>query len=141
MLSDLPVVTVSLQMVSGIFLAAGLLFYLKRFSERTRLTIGAFALLLATLVYVLFALLSQNQLYITIEIVGLLLFLLLIWLGYQYSFWFIVLGWLLHVLWDMGLYPAETVPYVPQWYAWFCVGFDIVMALYLGAILVRRTEK
>ncbi|WP_455201838.1 DUF6010 family protein [Kaarinaea lacus] len=141
MLSEIPVVTVSSALVSGILLAAGLLFYLKRFNERTRLTIGALALLLAALVYVLFALASQNQLYITIEIVGLLLFLLLIWLGYQYSFWFIVLGWLLHVLWDMGLYPAETAPYVPQWYAWFCVGFDIVMALYLGVLLIKKTEK
>lgn len=141
MLGEFLFVTIGLQVLAGILLATGLSIYIKRFKEKTRLTIAALALLIAALIYVLFALVSRNQLFITIEIVGLMLFLLLIWLAYQYSFWFIVLGWLLHVLWDMGLYPAETVPYVPQWYAWFCVGFDIVMALYVGVMLGKRMEK
>ena len=141
MLDEFPSVTVSLQIIAGVLLAFGLLFYIKRFNERTRLTIAALALLIAALVYVLLALVSRNELFITIEIVGLMLFLLLIWLGYQYSFWFITLGWLLHVLWDVSLHPAHTVPYVPQWYAWLCVGFDIVMALYVGVVLVKSTDK
>ena len=141
MVSDQKVVILILQLAAGILLAAGLLYYIKRFTERTRLTITALALFIAALIYVLFALTSRNELYIATEVVGLLFFLLLIWLGYKYSFWFVALGWLLHVLWDLGLHPEQTVPYVPQWYAWLCVGFDAVLALYLVVVLSKTSEK
>jgi len=133
--------TTSLLIFGGALLAAGLLYFVKRFNERTKLSIASLALFIAALIYVLFALVTRNELYIAIEIVGLMLFLFLIWLGYQYSFWFVVLGWLLHVMWDVGLHPAQALPYVPQWYAWLCMGFDVVLALYLGAMLVKGTEK
>ena len=141
MLGELPVITAGLQIGAGLILAAGLLFYLKRFSEKTRLTISALVLLITALVYVLFALLSGNQLFVTIEVIGFLLFLLLVWLGYQYSYWFIAMGWLLHVFWDFGLHPAQTAPYLPQWYAFLCAGFDIAMALYVSAILIIKSKK
>ncbi len=99
------------------------------------------ALLVAALIYVGLALLSHNILFVTIEIIGLVLFLFMIGLGYFYSFWFIVMGWLMHVLWDIGLHPDQTAPYVPQWYPWLCVGFDIVMALYMGITIIRVQRK
>lgn len=141
MFDDLPIVTRSLQIVAGGMLATGLLFCIKRFNTRIKLRIAILALVIAAVVYVLFALLTRNQLFITIELVGLMFFLLLVWMGYQYSFWFIAMGWLLHVFWDLGLHPAQTAPYIPQWYTWLCVGFDIIIALYLVTILVRDTEK
>ncbi|MEJ2179675.1 MAG: hypothetical protein P8Y28_04370 [Gammaproteobacteria bacterium] len=141
MLGKLPVVAASLQIGAGLILAAGLLFYIKRFSEKTRFTISALVLLIAALIYVLFALVSGNQLFVTIEIIGFLLFLFLVWLGYQYSYWFIAMGWLLHVFWDFGLHPAQTAPYLPQWYAFLCAGFDIAMALYVSAILIIKSKK
>lgn len=140
MVGEQSVIIISLQVIAGIFLAAGLLFYIKRFDEKTRLTFSALALFIAAVIYVLFALVSNNPLFIALEIVGLAFFMLMIWLGYKYSFWFVVLGWLLHVLWDLGLQPGETVPYVPQWYTWLCLGFDLVIALYLAVVLVKSDE-
>ena len=125
----------------GVILSGGLLIYCHRLSAVTRYHLLAIALSIASLLYVVFALLTFNLMWIAVEVVGLVLFLLFIWMAYQYSFWFIALGWLLHIVWDIGVHPHETAPYVPQWYAWLCVGFDAVMALYLSVLLVRHSEK
>ena len=101
----------------------------------------ALALLIAAFIYVLFALVTFNKLFIIIEVVGLLFFLMFIWMAYHYSYWFIALGWLLHIVWDIGVHPDETAPYVPQWYAWTCVGFDAIVAIYLMVLLAHHSEN
>ena len=126
---------------SGVILAGGLLFYCRRYSVVTRYHLLAIGLSIASFLYVIFALFSLNNIWITMEVVGLLLFLMFIWLAYHYSFWFIALGWLLHIVWDIGVHAHETAPYVPQWYAWLCVGFDAVVAFYLMVLLVRHAEQ
>ena len=141
MSGGLPVVTVSLQIFTGIALAVSLLYATKQLNQKSKLAISVLALLIAVAVYVLLALLTGNPVFIAIEMVGLMLFLFLIWLGSYYSLWFIALGWLLHVLWDLGLQPAQTAPYIPQWYALLCVGFDIVMAIYVGAIVFKVQQN
>lgn len=130
-----------LQILAGVLLATGLLYLLKRFNHKTRLSITVAALLITALVYVVMALLSHNILFVSIEILGLVLFLFMIGLGYFYSFWFIAMGWLLHVLWDIGLHPDQTAPYVPQWYTWLCVGFDSAMAVYVGVVIISLQRK
>ena len=122
----------------GAFLAAGLLFYIRRCDDRKKLHIASAALFLAALIYILFALYAFHPLWIIVEVTGLLLFLLFIWMGYRYSFWFLSMGWLLHIVWDVGFHPAEAAPYVPQWYAWLCAGFDVVVALSVAVILLRE---
>ncbi|WP_455365776.1 hypothetical protein [Kaarinaea lacus] len=141
MSEELPIVKVMLQIFAGVLLAAVVLYSIKGYEQKIRLVITAVALVVAVLVYVLVAAWSGNPLFVAIEIVGLLLFLLLIGLGFRYSFWFIVMGWLLHVLWDLGWQPAQTAPYVPHWYAWMCVGFDVVMAVYMSVLLVRHQQE
>jgi len=139
--AELSFFTVILQILAGVLLAAGVLYAIKGFSQKIRITLTTVALLAAVLVYVLLALFSSNPVFIAVEIIGLLLFLFLIGLGYRYTLWFVAMGWILHVLWDVGLYPAQTAPYVPQWYAWLCVGFDVAMAFYMGTLLVRYQHK
>lgn len=141
MTTELSFVTVTLQILAGVLLAAGVLYAIKGYSQKIQLAVTTSVLLVAVLIYVLLALFSGNPVFVAIEIIGLLLFLLLIGLGYRYTLWFIVMGWIMHVLWDVGLHPAQTAPYVPQWYAWLCVGFDVVMAFYMGALLVRYQHK
>lgn len=137
---DFPLVLTGLQLAGGMLLAVFFLFYLKRFNEKQKLAVSALALLAAASVYVVFALISRNQLLITIESIGFLLFLLLVGLAFKYSFWFVALGWIMHVIWDVGLLPAEPAPHVPSWYAWLCVGFDLVIAFYLGAKLIGNPD-
>jgi len=139
--AELSFFTVILQILAGVLLAAGVLYAIKGYSQKIRITLTTAALLVAVLVYVLLALFSGNPVFVAVEIIGLLLFLFLIGLGYRYTLWFVAMGWILHVLWDVGLYPAQTAPYVPQWYAWLCVGFDVAMAFYMGTLLVRYQHK
>ncbi|WP_455206394.1 hypothetical protein [Kaarinaea lacus] len=141
MSGGLPVVTVSLQVLIGVVLAVSLLYAIKQLNQNYKLAISVLGLLIAVALYVLLAVLTGNPVFIAIEVVGLMLFLFLIWLGYYYSLWFIAVGWLLHVLWDVGLQPAQTAPYIPQWYTWLCVGFDIVMAIYVGTIVFKVQQN
>jgi hypothetical protein len=41
-------------------------------------------------------------------------------------------GWLLHALWDYALHPIPATSWVPAWFPDLCVGFDVVLAAYIG---------
>jgi hypothetical protein len=128
-----------LWVAAGVLLAAALVFYIRHYGDRKKMHVAALALLVAASIYVLFALVAFQPLWVIVEATGLLLFLLFIWMAYQYSFWFLCLGWLLHVVWDAGVHPVQVAPYVPAWYAWLCMGFDVVIALYVAIVLVRSS--
>lgn len=127
--------------VIGMITAGALLFYLRNKKPDRQLRYLAIALGLVSAIYLVFALVDGNKIWLTVEVVGLLLFLLFIWMAFHYSYWFVVLGWALHIVWDVGVHPQETAPYVPYWYAWLCVGFDALVAIYLGWLLARMEGK
>jgi len=130
-----------IQIFMGAVFASGLVFAIKRFSHEARWLITVLMLALAVLTYVGLALMSRNILFVAIELIGLVFFIFIIGLGYFYSSWFIAMGWLLHVLWGIGLQPDQPAPYVPQWYMWCCAGFDVVMAIYAGFLIVSLHRK
>ena len=127
--------------IIGIICAILLLFYIRQYSTNKKYHFLGFALFVASGLYLVFAVVTMNKILITVELFGLMLFLLFIWMAYRYSFWFIALGWALHIVWDIGVHPQETAPYIPFWYAWVCVGFDIVISIYMAWLLSRSTEK
>lgn len=131
---------ITVYILLGIIAAIVLLFYLRNYKVQQKYKILAAGLFIASAIYVLFAITTLNEIWITVEIVGLLLFLLFIWMGFHYSMWFVVLGWALHIVWDVGVHPQETAPYVPWWYAWLCVGFDAVVAFYLAVMIARQEQ-
>jgi hypothetical protein len=89
-------------------------------------------LVVTALIYVGFALAAQDRSRsLVIETVGVLLFGLLAWLGLRRSLWWLSIGWLGHVVWDVGLHLDRTLAGVPSWYPLFCVGFDLMVAGYL----------
>ena len=127
--------------VTGVAGACALLFYIRERELKKKISLLAFVLALVSALYVVFAFTTWNTIWITVEAVGLMLFLLFIWMAFRYSTWFVVLGWALHIVWDVGVHPQETAPYVPYWYAWTCVGFDSVIAVYIGWLLVRNESR
>ena len=131
---------ITVYILLGIIAAIVLLFYLRNYKVQKKHKILAAGLFIASAIYVLFAITTLNEIWITVETVGLLLFLLFIWMGFHYSMWFVVLGWALHIVWDVGVHPQETAPYVPLWYAWLCVGFDAVVAFYLAVMIARQEQ-
>lgn len=91
----------------------------------------AAALVLAALVYVGFAVRAGQWGLSGVEWLGLVLFTAGAWAGLK-SPRLLAMGWAAHAVWDLCFYArAGAVPYVPEWYAAVCAGFDLAVAAYL----------
>lgn len=99
----------------------------------------ALGLVVAALVYVAFALSRADGRWLALEAIGLALFAGLAWLGLRVSLWWLALGWVVHVGWDVGLHLDRTQPLVGPWYPLACVGFDLVVAGFL--LSMARTAR
>ncbi|NOZ54046.1 MAG: hypothetical protein GXP08_13105 [Gammaproteobacteria bacterium] len=126
---------------AGMILACMLVFHLRQKNHNKKYQFLGYALIVTALIYVVLAVFSADLMWISIEVIGCLVFLLLVWLAYQYSFWFVAMGWLIHIVWDMGLSPFESAPYVPGWYPAVCTGFDLVLGLYLAYLLIKHSRQ
>lgn len=91
----------------------------------------ALGLLVAALIYLGFALAAPSLHRLPLEAAGVALFAALAWLGVRRSLWWLVLGWVAHVAWDVGLHLDRPQDVVGPWYPLLCVGFDLVVAGYL----------
>jgi hypothetical protein len=89
------------------------------------------ALVVAALIYLGFALAAASGRWLAYEAAGLALFAGVAWLGLRVGPWWLVLGWILHVGWDVGLHLDRSQPIVGAWYPLLCVGFDLVVAGFL----------
>lgn len=100
-----------------------------RFPQAERAS-WALYLLLAALIYVGFAW-SASASWLRIELAGVLAYGALAILGYRFNSKFLALGWLLHAAWDSVLHSAAT-PFVPDWYRWACLAFDVIAAVWIA---------
>ncbi len=85
-------------------------------------------LLVAALIYVIFAVAAANGRAALIEVGGVLFFGVLVALGLRWSAHWLAAGWLAHVAWDLLLHPVEFSSYAPWWYPVLCISFDLVVA-------------
>jgi hypothetical protein len=105
------------------------------------LRLQAFGLLLAALIYLGLALAGPDGRWLVIEAAGLAIFGGLAWLGLRGSSWWLSLGWVAHVGWDVGLHLDRSQPLVGAWYPLLCVGFDLVVAGFLLGGAVARVTR
>lgn len=127
-----------IELIIGVILAIGFILLARRsvnFTKEKR--IYAVGLVVAALIYVGFGVFSDSVAWKIIELLGVLVYALFAWLGLKKSGWFLAVGWALHVVWDAGLHGAST-PFVPHWYIAGCIGFDLLLAGYIG---VREIKK
>lgn len=89
-------------------------------------------LTIAALIYIWFAYANGAGDWLGLEIVGVVIYGGVAWLGLRYSPLLIGVGWLLHPLWDAVIHPLYTTEFVPNWYALACISFDLVMGIYIG---------
>lgn len=88
----------------------------------------ALGLVVAALIYVGLAVAGRGREWLGIEMAGVVLFGLLAWLGLRASPWWLAVGWVAHVGWDVGLHLDRAQAVVGAWYPLLCVGFDLVVA-------------
>lgn len=88
-------------------------------------------LLVAALIYLGFAIVAQAPFpWLLAECFGLLIYGSCAILGLQYGTGWLVAGWLLHPLWDLGLHVWQAgAEFTPSWYAWTCLSFDLLVGL------------
>ena len=99
------------------------------------MTIG---LIVTALIYVVLALPGADRSWLALETGGLGIFGVLAWLGMRVSPAWLVLGWVGHVAWDVGLHLERSQSVVDPWYPLFCVGFDLIVAGYLLSLALPR---
>ena len=75
-----------------------------RMRKRAEPRVLALGLLVAALIYVGLALAHPERRWLLIELAGVVLYGGLAWLGLRFSPWWLALGWLGHVGWDVGLH-------------------------------------
>lgn len=121
-----------IEVVIGLFLATGFILLVKRSRSYTKEKLPlAIGLVIAALIYVGFAFNNDSLRWILIELAGVPIYAVFAWLGLKKSGWFLAAGWALHPLWDAGLHDYAT-QFVPHWYIGGCIGFDLLVAGYIG---------
>ena len=123
----------ALTVLAGVALALPYVLYARRSRNRRRV-FGA-GLIIAAFIYVVFALVGGTVEGVLIELGGVVLFGIFAFLGVRGSVYFLALGWVAHVGWDLLLHPIQSSSYAPWWYPVVCIGFDLIVA---GAILRDR---
>jgi len=123
------------ELVAGIVLAVPVLVLARRFGAREEVRVYAASLVIAAVIYVGFALVGgAGQRWTLIELAGLVPFTAFAWLGLRSSLGWLAAGWVAHAAWDTGLHlVAGTPEFVPGWYPVVCIGFDLLMAGFIGS--------
>lgn len=117
-----------IEIVIGVILASGFILLVRR--SRSYKLVFAVGLVVAALLYVGFAVFNDSVRWVLIELVGVVVYAVFAWLGLKRSGWFLAVGWALHPVWDAGLH--SSTQFVPHWYVVACIGFDLLVAGYVG---------
>lgn len=118
------------QIITGCILAtAAVVFVSKRRDEMMWYAAGLFGAAMMYVVFVLFCHQWEVLRHITIELLGALIFLSVASLGYKIIPGLFAIGWIGHIGWDVFV-PGHLInPYVPSWYVFLCIGFDLVIGI------------
>jgi hypothetical protein len=128
-----------IQLFIGALACLAFILVARRAGFRRERAIYAAALACAALIYVGFAAAGGASMsWVVIALGGLALFSLIALLGVRVSLWALALGWAAHAAWDVLLHKTSNVGFVPEWYPFVCIGFDLLLAAYL---IARSRER
>jgi hypothetical protein len=135
----MPVV---LQLLTGALACGLLILVARRMGPARELGIYALSLVAAALIYVGFAAWGgAGAGWLMAETGGLLVFTLLAFAGLKTSARILALGWALHAGWDGLLHKLREAAFVPDWYPFACLAFDLLLAAYIAARDFRRPSS
>lgn len=130
-----------IHLLLGALICAAFVFAVRRLAPRGEFRVYAAGLVVAALVYVVFAVAGGAPgAWLAVEFGGLVAFTFFALAGLRRSPLPLALGWAAHALWDLLLH-ADAVThaggadahFVPDWYRLLCAGFDFALAAYLAA--------
>lgn len=126
-----------IEIIIGVILATITLYVFRFLREESYKKFFAGSLIIAALIYVGFASFgisfeTSTYNWLLVEILGVLIYTFFAYAGVKISAWFLAVGWIAHVLWDVGLHYGEATAFVPNFYPTVCIGFDIVFGVYIA---------
>src|SRR6185295_20221334 len=127
-----------IEIVVGLLLASGFILLVRL--SRSYARSFAIGLVVTALIYVGLAIFNSALTWIPIELAGVAVFAVFAWLGLKKSGWWLAAGWALHPLWDAGLHDYST-QFVPHWYIGGCIGFDLLVAIYIAFRVTNLNAK
>ena len=130
-----------IEIIIGILLAAICVFAVAKIYPNKDHAFWRVGLLLAALVYVVFALIGKAWDYLPIELGGVLLYGIFVWFSKKHALYWLAAGWALHIGWDVFLHTDPELAFVPSWYPGICLGFDIVIAIYIFKVYLERRNS
>ncbi|MGP1385072.1 MAG: DUF6010 family protein [Thainema sp.] len=118
---------VILALLLGLLGAAIFLIICRVVTPETQTQTLAVGLMVAAFIYIGFAILGQaSAAWISVEVAGIAIYGLFAVLGLYSSRWWLMVGWLLHPVWDLGLHFYErSASFAPAWYVLMCLSFDL----------------
>lgn len=114
------------------------LFYATHGSVRRERRVYAVGLIVAAALYVVFAFVWGDLMWVAVEMAGTAAYGIFAWLALRHAYFWMALGWGFHPVWDVALHlygPGHDV--APEWYAIACISFDLLVA---GYVLIRITH-
>lgn len=125
----------------GAVAAAVIIFFTKKKFPHAEFKAYTRYLIIAALIYVIFLFFGSNWKWQVIEIIGVIFFSGTALLSYNNNIpKLLALGWLLHPAWDWLLHNPIDTPFVPAVYPGLCIGFDLVMAIYIFKFVKKRGQ-
>jgi hypothetical protein len=125
----------------GFMLAMLLLLYTRSRKPAGEKNILSIALMIAAFIYVAFALAWSDWIWVFVELAGVGLYGVFVWLAFSHSSYWLAVGWLVHPIWDVLLHLQESGNAVaPEWYAVVCISFDALVAVYI-AVKVKKWQS
>ena len=131
-----PNLTTFVWLALGFVTGAAFFAYAKSFGRASKKVLSS-GLVIAALIYVLFAAIAGRLDWLLYEALGAGLFAVFAYFGRRSSRW-LAAGWGLHPLWDLGLHARESAgaAHAPEWYVVACLAFDLLVA-----VLILRDRR
>lgn len=129
-----------LEIIIGILGAFALIYLNRTASKKKQITLCEYALILAALIYVGFALVAENWAWLPYEIAGVAIYGFAVVLSRKFSPIWLGIGWVCHVFWDLLLHPNGHPGYVPEWYPGACLGFDLMIGGFVFWLIFKSAK-
>jgi hypothetical protein len=135
------IIKMLIEIIIGILLAAISVAIVNKVYPNKDHAFWQMGLLIAAFIYVGFAIIGKSWSHLPVELIGVVLYGTFVWLSKKYTLYWLAVGWALHICWDIFLHNGTDTAFVPSWYPAVCLGFDIVIALYIVWLFQKRNME